>query len=375
MASRPGISVSVVSPVPFFPRWLKTERWRAASTLPDEESMGGLTVYHPRYFLLPKVSMPIHGASMFLGSLSCVRALHRKAKIDCIDAHFVYPDGLAAVLLGKALDVPVVVSARGTDINLFPSFRLIRPMIRWTLDRADAIVAVSAALREAMVALGTDREKIHLIPNAIDSERFRRIPAEEARRELGLPERNPLVISVGSLIPSKGHQFLIRAVGSIASKVAGIQLYILGEGPYRTELEQLTRELGLEKLVHLVGKHPNEELPLWFSSASLSCLASSREGWPNVITESLACGTPVVATRVGGIPEILHSPDLGILVEQSSEAIAAGIQEALAKNWDREEISRRNSSRTWKTVAEEVETVLLKQTQSRGASAREGRKG
>lgn len=303
--------------------------------------------------------MPLHGLSMFLGSLRCVAALNHDAKIDCIDAHFVYPDGLAAVLLGKYLNVPVTVSARGTDINLFPSFRLIRPMIRWTLRHADGLIAVSAALRDAMVALGLLRDKIHLIPNAVDAAQFRPIPTLEARRRLNLPEVGPLVISVGSLIPAKGHQLTIRAVTSVCNQFPSLRLYIIGEGSYRVELEKLIKTLRLHERVHLLGKLPNEELPFWFSAASLSCLASSREGWPNVVTESLACGTPVVATRVGGIPEILNSPELGTLVEQTSEAVAAGIAQSLSREWDREAISRAASARAWETVAEEVEGVLF----------------
>jgi teichuronic acid biosynthesis glycosyltransferase TuaC len=311
--------------------------------------------------------MPLHGLLMFLGSLRCVAALNRQTKIDCIDAHFVYPDGFAAMLLGKYLDVPVTVSARGTDINLFPSYRLIRPMIRWTLRHANGIIAVSAALRDAMAALGLSKDKIHLIPNAVDTARFRQIPAAEARQRLNLPEGCPLLVSVGSLIEAKGHQLTIRAVALIGNQFPSLRLYIIGEGPYRAELEKLIKSIGLEERVQLLGKRPNEELPFWFSAASLSCLASSREGWPNVVTESLACGTPVVATRVGGIPEILHSPEVGTLVEQTSEDVAAGIVKSLGKEWDRQAISREASARTWETVAEEVEEVLshtIKQTES-----------
>ena len=137
-----------------------------------------------------------------------------------------------------------------------------------------------------------------------------------------------------------------------------MRLAILGEGPLRSELEKLISELGLRDRVQLPGKRPNEELRLWYSAATASCLASAREGWPNVVTESLACGTPVVATRVGGIPEILHSSELGVLVEQSVDGIAAGLEEALSRSWDRQTISQRTLARTWETVAAEVEDVF-----------------
>jgi teichuronic acid biosynthesis glycosyltransferase TuaC len=368
LARYPGINVAVVSPVPWFPRWLKTRRWRSKSEIPSEEKFGTLVVHYPRYPLLPKVSMPFHALFMFLGSLACVRRLNRTAKIDCIDAHFVYPDGLAAVLLGKVLGVPVTVSARGSDINYFPSFKLIRPMIRWTLAHADRIIAVSAFLKDAMVSLGANPDKIRVIPNGVDADLFRPMSRDEARSNLNLPPGMLLLVSVGALIRLKGHQSLIRAFGKIAQRHPQWKLYILGEGPLRSELESLVCELNLQHRVYLPGKWPNEELPHWFNAAEVSLLMSEREGWPNVLTESLACGTPVVATRVGGVPEILHSPELGILVDQNVESISEGLEKALAKNWDREAISKQTRERTWATVAAEMEAVFFEQLRSRATA-------
>ena len=139
----------------------------------------------------------------------------------------------------------------------------------------------------------------------------------------------------------------------------------MGEGPERPSLTRLVNALGLQESVHLVGKRPNDELAMWFNAAAVTCLMSSREGWPNVVTESLACGTPVVATRAGGIPEIIHSPVLGLLVEQTADAAAAGLEQALAKNWDREAISKQTRERTWDQVAAEVEELLRSQVEAR----------
>jgi len=369
LARRPDNEVIVVSPVPYFPSWLKTNRWRTASQVPTEERIGSLTVYHPRYFLLPKIFMTLHAVSMFLGCRPEVARLNERAKLDCIDAHFVYPDGLAAVLLGKFLGVPVIVSARGSDIHAYPAFRTIRPMIRWTLQHADALIAVSASLKKSMIELGASADKIHVIPNGIDPVRFQPVPISQARQELNLPVDAPFIVSVGALIPSKGHQFLVRAFGRIAGRHPDMRLAILGEGPLRSQLEQLILELGLRARVHLLGKRPNEELRLWYSAATASCLASAGEGWPNVVTESLTCGTPVVATRVGGIPEILQSSEFGVLVEQSVDAIAAGLEEALSRSWDRETISQQTLARTWETVAAEVEDVLQEAVRGRVLSS------
>ena len=356
----PGNNVEVISPVPYFPRYIKLARWRTAAALPSEERVGDLIVHHPRYFLLPKISMPVHALLMFLGSLPLALRMNAQAGFDCIDAHFVYPDGLAAVLLGKVLKVPVVVSARGTDINVYPSFRSIRPMIRWTLSQAHEIIAVSASLMEAMHALGASTYKTHVISNGVDGDRFERVDPVQARIQLGLQAGIPFIVSVGALIPAKGHEKLIKAFKQIVPRHPNLRLYILGEGPSRLNLTSLIQKLDLQDRIQLPGKRPNEELKSWFSASEVSCLVSEREGWPNVVTESLACGTPVVATRVGGIPEILHSEHLGVLVDQTLDAIALGLETALSRPWDRKAISEQTRKRTWSHVAREVEAVLAR---------------
>lgn len=302
--------------------------------------------------------MPAHGMLMYLVSLSLARRLHRERRFDCVDAHFVYPDGFAAVRLGKKLRLPVVVSGRGTDINLYPSFRLIRPMLRWTLTHAGGVIAVSGDLKNKMIALGIPETKIRAIPNGVDTERFQPSDAKTVRKQLGLPEEGQLIVSVGSLIESKGHHLLIAAVAEVARSFPHLRLYILGEGVYRARLEEVVREMKMQDRVTFFGTRPNEELNLWFSAADLSCLISSREGWPNVVSEALACGTPVLATRAGGIPEIISSPELGIFVERNVQSIAVGLERALTKPWNRAEIARRSRSRSWDTVAAEVEAFL-----------------
>ncbi len=302
--------------------------------------------------------MPLHGFLEFLGSLSLARSLHKEKSFDCIDAHFVYPDGFAAVLLGKVLGLPVIVSARGTDINVYPSFRTIRPMLRWTLTHAAGIIAVSADLKKKMADLGASESKIQVISNGVDVERFRRLDTRESRRYLGLPEEVPIAVSVGSLIESKGHQLLILAVEELTRQFPKLRLYILGEGVYRATLEELVRDKKLQDRVFLMGNRPNEELSCWFSAADVSCLMSSREGWPNVVSESLACGTPVLATRAGGIPEIIISPDVGTLVDRDVRSIVAGLELCLSKPWNHQEIAIRARSRSWDQVAEEIESFL-----------------
>src|SRR4030095_7692666 len=340
LSRRPGNKVQVIAPVPYFPSWLRLSRWKSTGQVPRKESIEGLTVYHPRYPFIPKISMPLHGLLIFLGTCRLVSRLHKENHFDCIDGQYIYPDCFAAVLLGKMLGLPVIVSARGTDINLFPSFRLIRPMIRWTLLQAAGVIAVSDSLRKVIVDLGVSAHRVRVIGNGIDPQRFSPVNPQEARSHLGLPENGPIIVSVGGLVPRKGFQFLIPAVTEITPRFPMLRLYILGEGEYRAKLEALTRDCSAQEHVIFTGDIPNQELRYWFSVATVSCLLSSREGWPNVLQESLACGTPVVATRVWGAPEIITSTELGLLVEQDVGAIARSLELALTKRWDRSAIAR-----------------------------------
>ncbi len=358
LARRPGTTVEVIAPVPFFPSWLPMARWQKMSQIFLRETIDGVRVQHPRYPLLPGISMPLHGTLLFLGCLALVGRLHRKEKFDCIDAHFVYPDGFAALLIGKALGIPAVISARGTDINVYPSFFTIRPMIRWTLRHAAGMIAVSADLKRKMAGLGAPEANLCVISNGVDVERFRPLDRSKSRKLLGLPQEGLIAVSVGSLIESKGHHLLISAFAELTRRFPKLQLHIIGEGIYRQQLADLIRQKQLNERVFLMDSRPNEELSSWFSAADLSCLISAREGWPNVVSESLACGTPVLATRAGGIPEIITSAEFGTLVERDVRSIMVGLELSLSKPWNREEIASCARSRSWDAVAKEVEGFL-----------------
>ena len=369
LALHPDNSVEVIAPVPYFPSWLPVPRWQQFSQVPRQEEIDGVRIHHPRYPLLPGISMLAHGMLMYLASLSLVRRLHHENQFECIDAHFVYPDGFAAVLLGRILGVPVVVSARGTDINEYPTFRIVRLLIRWTLRNANGVVTVSAALRNKVVELGRPREQIRVITNGVDPQLFAMMDRAEARRRLGLSQSAEIAVCVAALRAVKGHRLLIEAIPLLAKRHPNLQLYLVGEGPLRPEVEALLAKLNLRESVFLLGQKPNSDLKIWFNASNVCCLTSEKEGRPNVLSESLACGTPVVATRVGGIPEIVGSPDLGVLVERDSRSIADGLEIAFSKDWNRRQIAAHAGSRTWAAVATEV-GVYLNQCVERWKSQR-----
>ena len=344
--------VKVVSPVPYFPPVKFGWRWRF-SQVAQREMRDGLEIYHPRYFLVPKVGMSLHGVMMFLCVLPTVKRIQRDFDFDIIDGHYVYPDGFAAILLGRFFQKPVAIWALGTDINLYAKFHLIRRSLRYTLNSCDRVIAVCQALKDVMIELRIPESKISVIPTGVDLRKFYPVPKDEARSNLCLPQNKKIILSVGNLTRNKGFDFLIRGLKLLydESREQRLMLIIVGEGAARKDLEKLISLLQLGECVRLAGAIPHQQLNLWYSAADLFCLASENEGWPNVLLESLACGSPVVATAVGGIPEIIRSDVFGLLTARNEWDMSRTISIALKKEWNREDLVGYAKEHTWEKVA------------------------
>jgi len=311
--------------------------------------------------MIPKVGMVVHGFLMALCSLHIVRRIRREFPPDLIDAHFAYPDGFAGMLIGKFLGCPVVVTARGSDVNVCAKFPLIRLLLRLGLSRATHVISVSNALAEKIRQLGIPQNKIRVIPNGVDTETFYPSSRGQARKSINFEGSQKLLLSVGNFTSNKGMDLLVKALAYLRDR-EGLDslpsLVLIGEGKERLSLESLVIDMKLTHNVRIMGSVSHASLPKWYRAADLFCLASSREGCPNVILESLACGTPVVATRVGGIPDLVNSPDVGILTDRSTGSIAKAIRQALEKDWDADLISQYARRRTWEHVAGQVYDVF-----------------
>jgi glycosyltransferase involved in cell wall biosynthesis len=353
---RPYADLSVVAPVPYFPRLNLHERWYEFARIPQVEQIAGFDLEHPRYLVLPKMAMATHGLSMFLGSLRRVRRKVESTSFDVIDAHYIYPDGFAAVLLGSLLNKPVVVSARGSDINMFPNFFTVRPLIQHVLNRADAVIAVSDQLKQSMIELGCPAGKITVIGNGVDSVKFQPRMRNEMRALLGLPLDRRILLSVGKLTENKGFHVLIDAVSRLRQDWPEVLLVIIGEGPNQPLLERQIRELGLQDIVVLAGVKGHEELCSWYNAADLFCLASASEGCPNVVMEALACGIPVVSTSVA--ESIITSSSVGILARREPGEFRDALDEALRREWDRNAIVAHARANSWNSVAQSVLSVF-----------------
>ena len=350
--------IRVVAPVPYCLPWKGMGSWYEFSQIKHHEIMQGIHLYHPRYLLIPKISMQFHGLFMFLSTIRLIKKIQKEFPFDLIDAHYIYPDGFAGVLLGKIFKKPVVVSARGSDIHQFPKYKTIRPMIKTTLQHSSYVISVCNALKEVMINLGADISKTVVIPNGIDTSLFYPEEKNIARQLLSLDIHKKIIFSAGGLITLKGHHIVIDAMADIIERIPDIHFFIAGKGVYQRNLEERISEKKLKTYITLLGHVPNSELKQWYSAADVFCLASSREGWANVIMESMACGTPVVATNVWGAPEIITSPEVGLLVDRNKDSIANGLIEALTRDWNRELIRDHVSKRTWDVVAQEVKDVF-----------------
>ena len=309
------VEVKVVSPVPwFFSKNPRFGDYALMARIPQRETHNGIDVRHPRYFIPPKIGM---NAAPFLMALGAARTIRRLLDdgydVDLIDAHYYYPDGVAAALLAKWFHKPFVVTARGTDVNLISRYFLPRKLIRWCAGQARTSIAVSRALSEKLADIGVDRSKLMVLRNGVDIERFHPIPQGQARSELGWPDQ-PTLISVGNLVANKGHHIAIELIAQMPE----FRLAIVGCGPEREALLQLAQQLGVSHRVVLTGRIAQERLSIYYSAADILILASSREGWPNVLLEAMACGTPVLASNVGGVPEIVTTPAVGRLTSDRS---------------------------------------------------------
>jgi glycosyltransferase involved in cell wall biosynthesis len=337
------VESQVVAPVPWFPSCNdRFGEYAVHARAPREERRHGIQVLHPRYPLLPKLGMTLSPFLLAHAVRPVLERILRSYPFDLIDAHYFYPDGVAAAMLGRHLGKPVVITARGTDVNLIPRYRLPRAMIRWAARRAAGIITVARALKDDLIRVGVPGEGIEVLRNGVDLQLFRPIEREATRRKLGFSRAT--LVSVGHLIPRKAHDLVIQAL----PRLPETDLVVIGDGPERAALDALARQSGVGDRVRFVGAVAQDELRDYYGAADVLVLASSREGWANVLLESMACGTPVVASRAGGSPEVVSAAEAGVLMEERTpQAVAEGVQRLLARYPDRTETRRYAEKFSW----------------------------
>lgn len=353
LAMLADVEVTVVSPLGLPPWPLSLHpRYRALARLPHVEMMAGLAVHRPRFPIFPGLSAAVNPALMARAALPLVRRLHRDRRFDVIDAEFFYPDGPAAIRIGRALGLPVSIKARGSDVNLWGRRPACRRQIVAAAKAADGLLAVSAAQADAMAALGIARGKVRVHYTGVDLDRFR--PRDREREKAALGIAGPLAIQVGTLDDNKGPHIAIGAL----SRLPGVTLALLGEGPAAGALAALARRLGVADRILFPGRVPHDAAARWMAAADVLVAPSANEGLANVWVEALASGTPVVATRAGGAAEVIDRPAYGRLVERTETAVAAGIAELIADPPDRAALRRGARRFSWTANAETLRQHL-----------------
>lgn len=342
--------VAAVAPIQWFPVRL----WHGAgpSAAPYYEEVEGLRAWHPRYALTPGFARDTYAAQMAAALIPHLARIRRDYRFDVILATWAFPDVVVGALASRVLGVPMLAKVHGSDINVQSRYPLRRKQIRWAMDRAEKVLAVSGALRNRLLDLGVPDEKIMVHHNGVDGERFQLRDRQAARRELGLDPDGKHLLFVGYLVEAKALHVLVDAVARLRRQGRlDFTTHLVGCGPLEAELRAQAETLGVQDAVRFQGRRPHQEIPAWMAAADAFCLPSVREGCPNVMLEALASGRPVVATRVGGIPELARDDNALLAPPSDSAALAAALTKALSRSWDPQALRASVSHFSWETSA------------------------
>jgi len=364
------IPLTVVAPAAWFPFQGLLRRWKPhfRPAAPAREVQEGIEVYRPRFLSVPGAFKWLDGFFMAVGCLPTLLRLKRRFAFNVIDAHFAYPEGYAATLLGRWLRVSVSITLRGTEVPLARDPRRRVRMIE-ALRRATRVFSVSDSLKRHATSLGVHADKIRVVGNGVDTAKFHRLDRQGARRRLGLPADATVLVSVGALVERKGFHRVSECLPDLRRRFNALRYLIVGgagpEGDWGAQLRSRVTELGLQECVVFVGTLPPEELKLPLSAADVFVLATSNEGWANVFLEAMACGLPVVTTDVGGNAEVVSDTSLGIVVPfGQADKLSQAISEALVRDWDRDAIvahAERNSwDRSVRMLTEEFAAIVVR---------------
>ena len=347
----------MLATIPSFPGARLLQRWSSAGRLasvPARERIDGLSVRHPRTLFVPRLGHGTWGP-LYVASIAPYLAAYRGA-VDVVLASWAYPDGFAGVIAARLLGVPAVVKVHGSDINVNARLPGPRRQLGWALPRAARVVAVSNALADEVAALGVDRARIALVRNGVDAALFAPRDRGEARRALGLPAAAPIALYVGNLKAAKGVLDLIAAFRTVVGARPDARLVIVGGGD---EQAAVAAAAASDPRVIAAGPRPLAEVPTYLAACDVLTLASWAEGTPNVVLEALASGRRVVATAVGGVPDLIDDPRLGELVPaKDPPALAAALIRALTTPYDPDAVAARGARGGWDASARALADVL-----------------
>ncbi|MEL6530219.1 MAG: glycosyltransferase [Pseudomonadota bacterium] len=350
--------VSVVNPLGIPP--VAIGRYRALSELEPVAVEGDVSVHRPRFTLIPKIGARRNASAIAKAVLPLIEQIHAEQPIDVIDAQFFFPDGPAAAMVARHLGLPLSIKARGSDISLWGQQDFARQQMLEAANQAAGLLAVSEALKRDMIALGMPGDTIEIHYTGLDRDRFRPLGHTQLRAQLGqqlgfsMPDNAPLLTCVGALIERKGQDIAISALPSLPET----RLVLVGKGDDQNRLEALARDLRVAERVHFAGSLDHDLMPLILSAADAMVLPTVSEGLANAWVESIACGTPVITTDVGGARELINNDIAGRLIERTPESVVSAVQALLATPPDPQAVAASAERFSWSNHAEELAAYL-----------------
>ncbi len=320
------------------------ERWPFADYVP--------------FWYIPRVGRRLHAAFLFVSLMLQRLPTLLWGRWDCLFGSWGYPDAVAVAAIARLTGRPMIAKVHGSDVNVFTQEPARRRQICWALGRSAHVVAVSQALATRLVELGVDERRIAVLYNGVDPSRFYPVPQPQARRELGYAEEDRIILFVGNVQASKGCMELVQAFAKLRQRVPRLKLVFVGAGPQQKALASECSSLGMAADVTFAGRLAHDQIVRWFGAADVFCLPSHAEGVPNVVLEAMACGTPVVATRVGGIPEVLPAYAGVMVPPKNVDALDEALFTALHSTWDRPRIAGHARTFDWDTNVSRLRSLI-----------------
>lgn len=347
------LPLAVVAPQAWFPGQGVLRRFRPhfRPVAPLHEWQNGIEVFRPRYLSVPAVLKRWDGFLMAVGARAIVRRLKAEGRCDIIDSHFGYPDGYAAALLGRWLTLPMTITMRGTEVR-HAAMPALRRRLKRGLEWATRIFAVAESLKCVATSLGIIPQRVLVVGNGVDTERFHAVDRATARKALDLPGDSIVLVSVGGLCERKGFHRVIDCLPYLVGRYPNLQFVVAGgpspEGDWTDRLQRLVKDRGVGAHVRFLGPVQPQELKVVLSAADVFVLATRNEGWANVLLEAMACGLPVIATDVGGNREVVRDRFLGTIVPfGDQQALSTALESAIAQKWDRDRIIEYARANSW----------------------------
>lgn len=353
--------VTVICPLPWIPNCKiinRSSKWAQFSKIPNKYTIDGIEVYSPKYFMIPKLSELKHAAMMAYGIKNTIKKIHKLKNFDAINSHWFYPDSVAIGKISTQLKIPHIATGLGSDVNREMKNASKQEQIITMLNQANTITVVSNNLKNELVHYQIPANKITVIPNGIDVTKFKVLNKKECRKKLNIDIQVPMILYVGRLSSEKSIKTLISATANLISINKNIQVYIIGAGPEDKSLDEQSKSLDLENNVHFVGKVDHDLIGTWMGATDFFCLPSIMEGCPNVILEALGSGCPVIASKVGAIPDIVTESTGILFTPEDISGLTDSIKTAINREWNNEEICESVQYLSWEHAAEKYFNVI-----------------